>query len=58
MKYSQDMKRTWKIIKSLINSSQGTHAAEILKIDGKMVKDPMEIAHNFNKFLLQVLVRP
>ena len=35
MKYSQDMKATWKIIKSLINSSQGTDAAEILKIDGK-----------------------
>ena len=51
MKYSQNLKATWKIIKSLINGSLGTVAAEILKIYGKMVEDPMEIARHFNKFL-------
>jgi len=50
MKYSQVMKTTWKIIKSLINGSQGTTAAEIHEIDGKMVEDSMEIANHFNKF--------
>jgi len=38
MKYSQDMKAKWKIIKPLINGSQGTTAAEIFKIDGKWLK--------------------
>jgi len=59
MKYSQDMKATWKIIKSLINGSHGTTCTmtEFLKINGKMVEEPMEIAHHFNTFL-PGLVKP
>ena len=49
-KYAHDSKRTWKVIKTLINGQPESSMLDALKIDGRIVTDPAEIAHSFNGF--------
>lgn len=50
MKYSQDMRVTRNVIKSPINKSQETAAAEILKIYGKSCRRSLEIVPILTNF--------
>src|SRR6218665_586040 len=56
-KHAHDSKRTWKVIKTLINGQPAPSMLDALKIDGGIVTDPAEIAHSFNGFF-QVLATP
>ena len=50
-KYSSDMKKMWKGIRSIVNIKQST-APQItqLNINGKLVNDPVDIAERVNEF--------
>jgi len=56
-KHDHDSKRTCKVIKTLINGQPESSMLDALKIDGRIVTDPAEIAHSFNGFF-QVLATP
>src|SRR6218665_970630 len=49
-KHDHDSKRTCKVIKTLINGQPESSMLDALKIDGRIVTDPAEIAHSLNSF--------
>ena len=54
-KYSSDMKKMWKGIRSIVNIKQST-APQItqLNINGKLVNDPVDIAEKVNDFFVNI----
>src|SRR6218665_787429 len=49
-KYSHDIRKTWHVIKSIINRDQGPNIIDLLKVDERVIRDPNEIAQHFNGF--------
>ena len=54
-KYSSDMKKMWKGIRSIVNIKQ-KNAPQLtqLNINGKLVNDPVDIAEKVNDFFVNI----
>src|SRR6218665_374714 len=50
LKYTNDMKNTWKTIKTLISGQKGGTIIESLMVDGNHKTNPTEIANHLNEF--------
>src|SRR6218665_958990 len=50
IKYNANSKKTWNVIKSLINGRSNSTSVDALIIDGTVVDDPVRISHVFNDF--------
>jgi len=48
IKYNANSKKTWNVIKSLINGRSNSTSVYDLIIDGTLVDDPVRISHVFN----------
>jgi len=46
----QNSKNTWRLVKSLLNAKCASDAIDALKLDGRIVTDPAQLAHAFNGF--------
>src|SRR6218665_2930368 len=46
----QNSKNTWRLVKSLLNANYASNAIDALKLDGRIVTDPAQLAHAFNGF--------
>ena len=49
-KYSNDLRKTWRVIRSLINTSNPEKGIGTLRIDGVEVTDPTIMADKFNNY--------
>src|SRR6218665_1617764 len=49
-KYTHDIKKTWRVIKSTINGHQSRSIIDVLRMDEKVITDPREIAQQLNRF--------
>ena len=52
--HAQDVKNTWRTIRSLINGHPGSSLIDALMVYGNLIKDPTKIAHHFNGFFTGV----
>jgi len=43
-------KNTWRLVKSLLNANCASNTIDALKLDGRIVTDPAQLAHAFNGF--------
>ena len=49
-KYNNDLKKTWRIIRSIINNNNPDKAIDTLCIDGIKITDPLILAEKFNNY--------
>src|SRR6218665_297892 len=49
-KYSHDIRKPWRVMKSIINGDQGPSIIDLLNVDERVIRDPNEIAQQFNGF--------
>src|SRR6218665_1564965 len=54
LKYSQDIRMTWKTIKGLISGSRGSPHIEFIKLENGETDDPETIANHLNEFFAGV----
>ena len=50
IKYNQDIRKTWRVIKSLMNGQRGDDSIDCLRVDSKIKSDPKEMAHLLNGY--------
>src|SRR6218665_3997107 len=48
------IRKTWRVIKSIINGDQGLSIIDLLKVDERVIRDPNEIAQQFNAFFSEI----
>ena len=53
-KYSNDIKKTWNTIRSIINSKPLDVGIETLSVDGHLITDKAAIAHHLNTYFTEV----
>src|SRR6218665_1173862 len=51
LKYSQDIRMTWKTIKGLMSGSRGSPQIEFIKLENGETDDPETIANHLNEFV-------
>ena len=53
-KHKSNLKKSWQIIKTIINKSKNRHSASEFKCNGKTITNGRQISDKFNKFLVNV----
>lgn len=53
-KYSHDLKKTWRVIKNIIDDRHSRNDIECLQVGDKNIRDPDMIASHFNSFFSNV----
>ena len=53
-KYKGDLKKSWQLIKRLINKKKSNHVQSLFKHNDKEITDPLEIVERFNNFFVNV----
>ena len=53
-KYKEDLRKTWKLIRSIMQLENKETTIESLKINGENVKDPEKIANSFNNYFTNI----
>src|SRR6218665_1597411 len=48
------IRKTWRVIKSIINGDQGLSIIDLLKVDERVIRDPNEISQQFNAFFSEI----